>query len=594
MRTAWLRAHIEAVRTGALPRRDFIVQLAALGLSAPLANLLLADAGIAQTAPATSVYKPTKRGGGGVLKLLFWQGPTLLNPHFATGDKDLEGSRLFYEALIRWDADGNPVPVLAAELPSRSNGGLAADGKSVIWKLKAGVRWHDGQPFGADDVVFNWRYATDPATAAITIGHYAGLKIEKIDALTVRVVFDTPTPYWPASFSRLPMVPAHLFSPYIGGKSREAPNNLKPVGTGPYKFIEFKPGDLLRAEINPDYHQAAKPHFDAVELKGGGDAVSAARAVLQTGEFDYAWFLLVEDEVLKRLERGGKGRAVFAQGSAVESLLLNSADPVAVVDGERASANSKHPILSERAVRQALALLVDREGIQRYIYGRSGRATANYLNAPAAVRSPNQRPEFNIDKASALLDAAGWVRGSDGIRSKGGKRLSLLYQTSINAPRQKVQQIVKQAASKAGIDIQIKTVLGSTFFSGDVGNPDTNGKFWADIEMYERSGSPDPARLMEAFTSWSISAKANKWQGLNVSRWKNAEFDAAYRAAATELDPVKRAALFIRMNDIVCSEVCAIPVVHRSEVAGYSNKLVAELSGWDEQLSTLPNWYREA
>jgi peptide/nickel transport system substrate-binding protein len=193
-----------------------------------------------------------------------------------------------------------------------------------------------------------------------------------------------------------------------------------------------------------------------------------------------------------------------------------------------------------------------------------------------------------------LLDAAGWVRGSDGIRSKGGKRLSLLYQTSINAPRQKVQQIVKQAASKAGIDIQIKTVLGSTFFSGDVGNPDTNGKFWADIEMYERSGSPDPARLMEAFTSWSISAKANKWQGLNVSRWKNAGFDAAYRAAATELDPVKRAALFIRMNDIVCSEVCAIPVVHRSEVAGYSNKLVAELSGWDEQLSTLPNWYREA
>ena len=105
-------------------------------------------------------YKPTKRGGGGALRMLWWQGATLLQPHFANGTKDQEGSRIFYEPLAVWDNDGNLVPILAAEIPTRENGGLAADGKSVTWKLKRGVTWHDGKPFTADDCVFTWEYAS--------------------------------------------------------------------------------------------------------------------------------------------------------------------------------------------------------------------------------------------------------------------------------------------------------------------------------------------------------------------------------------------------------------------------------------------------
>ena len=497
-----LASLIARARAGKLSRRACMARLTAAGLSAPLAALLLTEAGVAQAQPAP--YKPTKRGGGGTLKLLFWQGPTLLNPHFATGDKDFEAGRPFYESLVRFDGAGNMVPILAAEIPSRANGGVAADGKSVTWKLKPGVKWHDGQPFTADDVVFNWRYARDPNTAAVTIGYYEGTTFEKVDTLTVRVRFDKPTPYWPGVYSRAQIIPQHLFKDYVGAKSREAPNNLKPVGTGPYRFVEFKPGDLLRATLNPDYHHPAQPHFDALELKGGGDAVSAARAVLQTGEFDYAWFLLVEDEVLKRLEAGvngvAKGRVVFAPGSAVESLMVNFSDPNNVVQGERGHVDSKHPILSDAAVREALKLLVDRKGIENFIYGRAARATASYLNAPEVFRSKKQQLEFNADKANALLDAAGWKRPAgkpEGVREKDGRKLSLLYQTSINAPRQKIQQIIKQAAQKAGIDIQLKTVAGSTFFSSDVGNPDTSGKFWADLQMFERSGSVDPQRMMD-------------------------------------------------------------------------------------------------
>ena len=193
--------------------------------------------------------------------MLWWQGATLLNPHFAVGTKDQEGSRIFYEPLAGWDADGNLVPMLAAEIPSRENGGLAADGMSVTWKLKQGVKWHDGKPFTADDVVFNWQYASDPATAAVTIGSYKDVKVEKVDDFTVRVIFAKPTPFWADAFvgTRGMLIPKHLFADYIGAKSRDAPANLKPVGTGPYKFVDFKPGDIVRGELNPNYHVANRP-----------------------------------------------------------------------------------------------------------------------------------------------------------------------------------------------------------------------------------------------------------------------------------------------------------------------------------------------
>jgi peptide/nickel transport system substrate-binding protein len=288
----------------------------------------------------------------------------MLNPHFATGTKDQEGARVFYEPLARWDADGNLLPVLAAEIPSRDNGGLAADGRSVTWKLKRGVTWHDGAPFTADDVIFNWQYAVDPANPTFTVGAYKDLHLEKVDPFTIRVVFAEPSPFWPGTYSSFVLIPRHVFSPYMGAKANQAPANLKPVGTGPYRFVEFKPGDLLRAEINPNYHAPNRPHFDSVEMKGGGDAVSAARAVLQTGEYDYAWDLAVEDEVLRRMENGGKGRVVFMPGGASEAIYLNHADPVTEVDGERASPQSRHPLFSDPAVRHALALLVDRQAIQ--------------------------------------------------------------------------------------------------------------------------------------------------------------------------------------------------------------------------------------
>jgi peptide/nickel transport system substrate-binding protein len=593
-----LRKLIASVKAGHLSRRAFVRRMVGLGLTAPFAAHMLAHAGLAQTAPQTD-YKPTKAGGGGALKLLFWQAATLLNPHFAVGAKDSEGCRIFYEPLAAWDPDGNLVPVLATEIPDIENGGVAADGMSVTWKLKKGVEWHDGRPFTADDVVFNWEYAFDSATAATTIGTYRDAQVEKIDPLIVRVRFEKPTPFWAGPFvaSTGMIIPKHLFEPYKGANSRDAPANLKPVGTGPYRFIDFKPGDLVRGERNPSYHVANRPYFDAIEMKGGGDAVSAARAVIQTGEYDYAWNMQVEDEILLRLENAGnaKGRAAIVPSRGIEHIQINNADPWTEVDGERSNAKTKHPLFSDPAVRQALRLLVDRASVEAHIYGRTGVATGNFLNNPERFVSTNTKWEFNVDKANRLLDEAGWKRGPDGIRAKDSKKLKLVFQTSINAPRQKTQAIVKQACQKAGIEIELKSVTASVYFSSDVANPDTTRKFYADIQMYTvgTPSVPDPERFMQQFVSWEIASRDNKWQGNNPTRWRNEEYDKAFRAAQGELDPVKRAALFVQMNDIVVDDVAVIPVVNRRWVAAVSNKLKATLSGWDNDFWNLKDWYRE-
>ncbi|MBV8406257.1 MAG: peptide ABC transporter substrate-binding protein [Alphaproteobacteria bacterium] len=591
-----LRGLIERVKSGSLSRRGFVRRLAMVGLTAPMATQLLAHAGVAM-AQSKPDYKPTKRGGGGLLKVLWWQGPTLLNPHFATGTKDQDGSRLFYEPLAGWDANGNLRPILAETIPGREDGSLAADGRSVTWRLKKGVRWHDGQPVTADDLVFTWEYARNPATATLTTGSYRDITVEKIDPHTVTVKFAQPTPFWADAFVGWAgcILPRHLFGDYVGEKSREAPTNLRPVGTGPYKFKDFKPGDLVSGVINTDYHRENRPYFDAIEMKGGGDAVSAARAVLQTGEFDFGWNMQVEDEILSRLEKAGKGRLIFSKGGGIEHIQLNNTDPWTEVDGERSSLKSKHPILCDGAVRQALALLVDKDSVEKHIYGRTGIATANYINNPERFRSKNTRYEFNVDKANAILDQSGWARGPDGVRGKDGKKLKFVYQTSINQPRQKNQAIVKQACQKAGIEIEVKAVTASVFFSSDVANPDTYPHFYADLQMYNNGPpAPDPEVFLRQFCSWERASKANKWQGRNVTRWQNQEFDDTHKAAQVELDPIKRAALLIKLNDLVINNVVVIPVVARYGVAAVNNRLVVELTGWDNNTWDLANWYREA
>jgi peptide/nickel transport system substrate-binding protein len=592
-----LRGLIGRVKRGSLTRRGFVRRLAAVGLTAPMATQILALAGVsAASAQSVPAYRPTRAGGGGALKILYWQASTLLNPHFAVGTTNQDASRVFYEPLAGWAADGTLHPILAAEIPSVDNGGLRADGRAVTWKLKRGVKWHDGQDFSADDVVFNWEYGKNPAVAGVSSGSYRDVNVTKVDDYTVRVEFPRPTPFWADAFvaSRGMLIPKHLFKDYNGANARDAPTNIRAVGTSAYKLASFAPGDTLRAERNPNYHLPNQPYFDTLEVKGGGDAVSAARAVLQTGDFDYAWNLQVEDEILKRLEAAGRGKVNIVEGGNIEFVQLNATDPTREVDGERSHISTQHPAFRDPAVRQAMALLIDRNALEQFIYGRGGPATANFLNNPPRFNSPNMRWEFSIQKANDVLDAAGWARGRDGIRAKDGVRLRFVFNTSVNAPRQRTQAIYKQAAQRAGIDLELKSVTASVFFSADVANPDTYTKLYADMQMYTTTMTQaDPQLFMNQYVSWEVSAKANNWQGRNIVRWRSEEYDRIFREAENELDPVKRAALFIRMNDLIVGSNHVIPLVRRPLVSASLNNLRHVLSAWDNTFWLLSNWYRE-
>jgi len=468
-----LREWMGRVASGEASRRHFIRTMLGLGLGGPLIAEMLATyaPAAAQSTPgAQHTFTPTRRGGGGKLRLLWWQAPTILNAHFAPGSKDVDAARVVYEPLVSIDPDGDFIPILVEEVPSVENGGRSRDGTWVIWRLKRGVVWHDGKPFTADDAIFTWEFATDPATGAVTRSFFENIRrIEKLDEHTIKVVFNEPTPRWYVSAQ---ILPKHLFAEYKGENARNAPYNLKPVGTGPYKLVDFKPVDVALYEINPHYHVPNRPFFDTVELKGGGDATSAARAVIQTGEFDFASNIQIDKDVRERLEQQGrKGIFHFATGALIEHIQLNRTDPGTEVEGERSSMKVPHPFFTDLRVRQAYAAAVDRRTITEQLYGTEGQPTSNFLNAPQQFQSPNTRWEFDLEKAARWLDQAGWKRGSDGIRLKDGRRMQVMFQTSTNLVRQKTQAIVKKALERIGIEVELKAVPANVYFASDPAIP---------------------------------------------------------------------------------------------------------------------------
>jgi peptide/nickel transport system substrate-binding protein len=530
----------------------------------------------APTAAPAATSKPAAvasvRGSGGTLRALMWQGPTILNPHLSQGTKDYIAARFCCEPLLTVNAEGVFSPILATDVPSKENGGLGADGRTVTYKLRQGVKWADGQPFTADDVVFTFQFVTNRETAAVTAASYTDLEsVEALDPLTVRLTFKQPTGGWYVPFTGANglVVPKHALANYVGAAVREAPFNLKAFGTGPYITQEFKPGDVLTLVANPNYREPNKPFFSQINIKGGGDAVSAARAVLQTGEYDYAWNLQVEAQVLNQLLQAGKGELVTSAGGGVEQLFFNMADPTTEVDGERSSPRSTHPFLTDQRVRQAMALAIDRENISKQLYGQTGEPTSNVLTIPSNLASKNTAIEFSLDKANQVLDQAGYARGSDGIRvTPGGARMHVVFQTSTNSLRQKEQDLVKDGWQKIGIETELKSVDASIYFGSDPGNPDTYAHFSTDVEMFTSTpDTPSPLLYMKRFygrnPETDYAQKSNNWSAQNMMKWSNDDYNQLFDGVKAETDIQKATEMWRRMNDVAVNAYIVVPLVAR-------------------------------
>ncbi|BAZ44164.1 extracellular solute-binding protein [Chondrocystis sp. NIES-4102] len=561
-------------------------------------GLLIALTACSQPTPTNNSNNPESQT---LLKLLYWQAPTILNPHLSTGFKDTEASRITLEPLASFNQEGNLVPFLAEEIPTRENGGVAADGKSVTWKLKQNIKWSDGQPFTAEDVVFTYQFISNSQVGAVSAGTYQAVEsVEAIDNHTVKINFKQVNPAWSLVFvgGEGMILPKHIYQTYNGANAREAPANLKPIGTGPYRVVDFRPGDTVIYEANPEFRQAKQLGFSKIELKGGGDATSAARAVLQTKDADFAYNLQVEAPVLKELEAAGAGVVVSNYGALAERILINFSNPNQVAPtGERSSIEFPHPFLSDRTVRQALSLAVDRDTIAQQLYGITGKPTANFLVAPDQYVSSNTSYEYNLAQAKQLLDKAGWQdTNGNGIRDKNGIEMQMLFQTSVNPLRQKTQAVVKQGWQSLGVGVELKSIDPGVYFSSDASNNDTVEHFYADIQMYTTGNtSPDPTAYMNFMTCEQIPQKANNWTGDNNSRYCNPEYDRLWRLASRELDETKRRELFIKMNDLLIKDFAVIPLVHRADVTAFSSSLTGyQATAWDMRTWDIMNWKRQS
>lgn len=547
------------------------------------------------------------------LRLFYWQAPTILNPHLTSGFKDMDAARITYEPLASFDAEGNLIPFLAAEIPSLENGGVGSDGKSVTWKLKPGVMWSDGHPFTADDVLFTYEFVTNPDFNVITTGNYSAIEaVEMVDDLTLTVHFKDMTPFWANVFvGRNGMIlPRHIFEAYNPAEIQEAAANLKPVGTGPYRIVEYKTEDMLIIgddmvnririlyEPNPFFWQNRTPPFQRIELLGGGDVMMAARSVSVEGTADFAWNLQMEPAKLKDMEHGEHGRIVAIPGHLVERILVNFSDPNKETEtGERSSLRFPHPLFNDKRVRQALAHAINRDAIAA-LYGDTAEPTTNILVSPSKYDSPNTTNlyPFDLERAAELLDAAGWNdTDGDGIRDKNGMKMSLLFQTSVNTIRQQTQEIVKNALEQIGVEVTLKFIDASVFFSAAPDNTNNLWHFYADLEEYYTGNwSPDPVAHWSNLKCDKIPQEANEWKGGgNMGRWCHPDYDALWDKGAGELDPEKHTQLLIQMNDMVVEEVVLIPLVRRAEIHGISKTLDGiEFTPWDAATWKIKDWKR--
>ncbi len=600
---------VTQMQRGSVSRRDFVRQATALGVTATGASWLAAggNPAAAQTPAATPATAPfevpafgtegLERGAAGELRILWWQAPTVLNPHL-NGDA---GTQFVLEPLLAYAPDSSIVPVLLEQTPTVANGLLAEDFSSVTLVLQDGLLWSDGTPVTARDIQFTWQWITTPTNSSTSFNQWSAISdIEVVDDRTGVATFSAPAVNWYDPFTNDligALLPAHAF----GDDPANANDAFQtaPIGTGPYVLESFTPNDQGVYVINDNYREPDKPYFSRIVVKGGGDAVAAGRAVLQTGDFDWAWNIQADPDVLANLEEGSRfGYLYQTTGVTREALYLNFSDPDTEVDGQRSHRSQPHPILSDIAVREAIALGVDRALIAGELYGDAGLAPANNLTGIEFYDSPNTTWEFNPERAAQVLEDAGWTLDGE-TRSKDGVELSLDLVASVNPVRQKTQAIIQQNMKNIGIRLEIPQVDSTVFFDSTAGNEQSLYKMYFDIGLW--SSGPNTKIPVTWMSNWyagpdgsNISQQENNWQGYNVQRWQNDEYDEAFealRVAATE-DEAQQ--LLWEMNDLTINDYAVIPLVLRPFYTAISNRLELRNQAFDNPFSgyfwNIENW----
>ena len=581
------------------------------GLAGLLVAALLSSCGgespPAPTEPPTPANTPTPAEATTeekVLTILYWQAPTLPGSYLSAGTKDVDAGAITLEPLAKYDPDGNLVPALASEIPTIENGGFSQDLMSIAWKLKEDLKWSDGSDMTAKDVAFSWLYCVDEETGCTSESSFDGIaSVQALDALTVKITFGAPTPYPYQAFvgAGTPIISRAQFADCIGAPATTChAQNTAPLGTGPYRIIGFKTNEEAVYERNP-FYRGETPYFDRVVLKGGGDAVSAARAVLERGEADYAWNVQVEPEILATMEAAGRGKVVSAFSSLVERIVVNQTNPDPALGDDRSEyldGQNPHPFLSFKPIRQAMSMAIDRSLISEQLYGFAGEPTCNLVTGPPSYVSTanDECLSQDIEGANSLLDNSGVLdTDGDGIREYEGVPLRITYQTSANAIRQDTQALIRDWWRQIGIETGLIQHDASVFFGGDpVDDKEASyRRFFADVQMYASGTGIDPQESLSGFLCKHIPTRENNWALGNIARSCNPEYDRLFaQLEQTGIGP-EREALVKQLHDLDVQGYYEIPLVNRGFVSAHLNTLKGvRINGWDSEMWNIAEWHR--
>ena len=488
-----------------------------------------------------------------VLTILYWQAPTLPGPYLSSGTKDTDAGAVTLEPLAKYDPEGNLVPALAAQIPTLENGGVSQDSLSITWNLKEGLKWSDGSDVTAEDVVFTWRYCVDEDTGCTSESSFDGIaSVEAINDTTVKIAFDAPTPYPYQAFvgAGTPIISRTQFADCVGAAATTCEaQNTAPLGTGPYRIIDFKTNEEAIYERNP-FYRGPTPYFDRVFFKGGGEAIDAAGAVMEKGEADYAWNLQVEPETLVRMEAAGLSEVVVAYASLVERIIVNQTNPDQALGDDRSEyldGKNPHPFLTYTPIPQAMSMAIDRGLISEQLYGSSGKPTCNLITGPLKYVSTANDGCLtqDIEGANKLLDDSGVLdTDGDGIREYNGVPLRLTYQTSVNAVRQNTQSMIRDWWRQIGIDTNLVQHDASLFFGGDpVADKEASlRRFFADVQMYANGPGIDPQQYLSGALCKHIQTRDNNWAFDNSARSCDPDYDELFaQLEQTRIGPEREA-----------------------------------------------------
>jgi len=531
--------------------------------SAPAATQPTSAPAAAQPTSAQAAAQPTAAAPSSQLRLTLNQEPDTLNPFYSGLRATFTVTQAIFNGLVVVNEHGNYEGDLAAEVPTIENGGVSADGLTITYKLRQGVKWADGQPFTAEDVKFTYEAIMNPANTISGKSVYA-----KIDSLTVKdpntVELKMKEPYAAyASFFSYPVgiLPRHVLGSLAD--LNKADFNRKPFGTGPYRVTDWQAANFIQLDANPNYYKGA-PKIGRVIVRVVPDK-NTQLAQVRANETDVAVDLTEADAVEVEKINGWKAFAIA--GLTSDRMFLNLAEP-GVADGSR-----PHPILGDKNVRKALEMGINKQQlVDRVLSGKTKVATSEY---PVGWPAPNLQPSpFDPEGAKRLLDEAGWRAGSDGIREKDGRKLHIsIASTSGNSLRENVEQLVQAGWKSIGVDLEIKNATAAVL----VGEWSDNGLVQRgnfDIAYYGFTPGIDPSgTISPRFHSSQIPFEGNQGEGDNGMRYRDAQVDQWIDEADRTLDQSRRKTLYENVMKKVADDVPVIYLYNRANVEAVSQRV---------------------